>query len=321
MKRIISGLLFLVMLFSFSYAELAEISNTKKYLIENVGNPVSSSTGGEWAVLGISRDEKNDLYFNTYYKNLEKKIKENKGILSERKYTEYARVVIALSAINKNPLDVAGYNLVSKLEEYDKVTKQGINGAIFALIALDCKTYETKDLECRNKYVNYILSKQLIDGGFSLDGKNSDIDVTAMAIQALSNYINDEKVKEAVNNGLKYLSSNQETYGGYASCETTAQVIVALCETNISLTSEEFVKDENTLIDGLKEYYLNDGSFKHSIADKQGNLMSTEQALYAMVAYDRQINGQTSLYDMSDIKAESNMLIQFLEKLNWLVWF
>lgn len=307
MKKLFNFLIFFMLLCTFSYAQ---VDSTKEYLLKNITNPTTSSTGGEWAVLGIARYEKNNDFFSTYYKNLEKKLKDSNGVLNERKYTEYSRAIIALSSINKTPFDVAGYNLITKLTDYDKVTKQGINGAIFALIALDCKSYEIES-ECREKYIDFILSKQLPNGGFTLDGINSNVDITAMAIQALSNYVSDEKVNETVNNALFFLSNQQE----YESAESIAQIIVALCEMNIDLNSVEFVKNGENLIDILNDYRLEDGSFKHILSDKTGNLMATEQAFYALVAYDRYLAGKTSLYDMSDVKDEGSVFLNILKNL------
>ncbi len=59
-----------------------------------------------------------------------------------KKYTEYSRVIIALTSIGKDPKNVGGYNLLLPLGDFEKTTWQGINGAIWALIALDCGQYD-----------------------------------------------------------------------------------------------------------------------------------------------------------------------------------
>ena len=44
--------------------------------------------------------------------------------------------MLALTAIGKDPASVAGFNLLKPLADFEQVTKQGINGTIFALLAL-----------------------------------------------------------------------------------------------------------------------------------------------------------------------------------------
>lgn len=50
--------------------------------------------------------------------------------------------MLALTAIGKDPASVAGFNLLKPLADFEQVTKQGINGTIFALLALDSGNYE-----------------------------------------------------------------------------------------------------------------------------------------------------------------------------------
>ena len=55
---------------------------------------------------------------------------------SFRKYTEYARLTLALTAIGRDPTNVGGYDLLETLCDYDKMISVGINGASWALLAL-----------------------------------------------------------------------------------------------------------------------------------------------------------------------------------------
>jgi hypothetical protein len=56
---------------------------------------------------------------------------------------------------------------------------QGINGAAYALLALDAKPYLTANAAIRDQYVAYLLNAQLNNGGWALDGTNPDADTTA----------------------------------------------------------------------------------------------------------------------------------------------
>lgn len=320
MKKIFSVFLCLVMLFSLSIQALSDnsdlyesiLNDTSDYIYETVSNPQINSIGGEWAVIGLLRNEADipKEYYKKYYDTVEKHLKECNGILSDRKYTEYSRVILALTAMGKNPGDVAGYNLLTPLGDYEKTTFQGINGSIWAIIALDSGNYEIpKNTNAsiqatRDMYIKNILDNQNSDGGWSLSGDISDIDVTAMALQALSKYQNNEIVKTSIEKALLFIIENQNQNGEFSgiykeSSESYAQVIIALCELGIPLDDYRFVKNQNTMLDNMLAYYENKKGFKHT---KDGNInqMATEQCFLSLVALRRFNEGKNSLYNMSD---------------------
>ena len=201
----------------------------------------------------------------------------------------------------------------------DYVNRQGINGAIWALIALDSHDYEIPDVSVqgtratRENLIASILGAQLADGGWNLSDPDADSDMTAMAIQALAPYYStDSSVKTAVDNALQCLSDIQNSNGGYSSwgsinSESCAQVVVALTSLGIDPAEDSrFIKNGNSVLDALLGYYVNGGGFKHTDGESGVNAMATEQGFYALVSYSRMIEGKSSLYDMSDIDIEKN---------------
>ena len=65
-----------------------------------------------------------------------------------------------------------------------------------------------------------------------------------------------------------------------------------------------FVKNDLTVLDALASFYVTGGGFRHTAGgDLDG--MATEQGYYALVSYYRFLNGQTSLYDMSDVTIQT----------------
>lgn len=291
------------------------------YLKSHITNPVVHTVGGEWSVLAMARygnlpEETKRNYMANLYRTLE----ENNGVLDKRKYTEYSRVILALGAIGVNPADVNGYNLLYPLADFNQVNWQGINGTIYALIALDSNNYEIPKLTetdlqkglvqtTREKLIAHILQNQLEDGGWTLSGTESDADMTAMAIQALAPYYNsDSEVKTAVDRALLTLSRKQDTNGGFGSLgtenlESAAQTVIALSVLDVNLLSDEmFIKNGNSVLNYLLTYQLEEGSFKHTQNDHAGDAMSTDQGAMALVAYDRAVNGKTALFDMTDVE-------------------
>ncbi|WP_054741184.1 prenyltransferase/squalene oxidase repeat-containing protein [Cellulosilyticum ruminicola] len=304
----------------------SKIGETAAYMCKVVKEPTVGSIGGEWAVLGLARSgyKVPKDYYQNYYKQVESYVKACKGNLHARKYTEYSRVIVALTALGKNPKNVGGYNLLTALGDYEKTIWQGLNGPIWALIALDSGDYEmpqnkqAKVQATRQMYVDKILKSQLSDGGFSLTGEGSaEVDITAMALTALAKYQDQKEVKLATQKALNCLSKLQNNEGGYTSygvknSESVVQVIVALTELNISLIDKRFVKNGKTLVDNLMTFYMPKGGFKHGVSDKQVNQMATEQGFYGLVAISRFNQKQNSLYRMKEANQKVAMLLSKL---------
>lgn len=281
------------------------------YQLNTITEPTYGSIGGEWTVFGLARyGTISDEFKAIYVSNLKKKADECKGVLSARKYTDYCRVIIALSAINENPENFYGYNFIKPLGKLENVIYQGLNGAVYTLLALDSKNYNIPKADSghqttREKIIDLLLDKELDGGGWNYGGTAIDVDMTAMIIQALSPYCDsNEDVKEAVSNGMAALSKLQNSDGtfstaGVSNCESTAQVLAAMATFGTSIEDKKFIKNGNTVIDGLMVFYNNDGSFNH-VKNGSANAMATDQAMYALTAYYRKICGKNSLYNMSD---------------------
>ena len=314
-KRLSALLLLLAMLVSLAACGKEEppIEKTARYLQAQILEPTCAAVGGDWLVFGLARSglKVPQKYFDAYYKNVEDYIVSVNGVLSRKKNTEYSRVILAMSAIGKNPANVAGFNLLLPLGDFDETVRQGVNGAIFALLALDSGNYEIPEnpdaavQATREGYVEEILSRQNEDGGWSLAGGTSDVDLTAMALQALAKYRSDAAVSGAVERGLAWLEWEQEPNGAYLSwdeenSESVSQVIVALTELGVSLDDERFVKNGQTLPQVLERFACEDGSYRHTL-NGGGDEMATEQALYALAAIHRAETGETTLYDMTDV--------------------
>lgn len=321
-KRAVSLLLAFAMLLSLCTGAFAAergaeeaLDRTAAHVYNAVPSPQVASIGGEWAVIGLARSgyDVPQSYWDGYYAAVEKYVADCKGVLHEKKYTEYSRVALALTAIGADPADVAGYNLLTPLGDFDKTVWQGINGPIWALIALDSGDYEMPVNETaatqatRQMYVEEILSKQMPDGGWSLSAQGgADADVTAMALQALAPYQNQSKVKTAVERGLACLSDLQGSDGGYSSgsaanAESVAQVVIALCALSVDLNDTRFVKNGYTTLDNLLSYQQENGGFRHTGSGGGNTQMAGEQALCALAAVNRAAAEKSALYEMDDV--------------------
>lgn len=282
MKKILSIFLIIALLTINTFA--SDTSYYKKELEEvclhtnNTTSDISpGSVGGEWLVVGLSQanpDIKSE-YFNKYITNLTNILEEKSGILSNTKNTEYSRAVIALTSIGKNATDISGYNLVTPLLNYEKTVKQGVNGAIWALIALNCGNYYPEEKELRKKYIDKILSVQGENGGFSLSKSlQPDPDVTAMAIQALSFYKEDEAIAPKIQGAEEFLKKIKN----FPSSESVSQTLTAL--TSLGKNSLDY--EVGRLLEALYEFKCDSGGYCHILSENKENKMATEQVLCAL---------------------------------------
>ena len=266
-----------------------------------------SSTASDWTVvflgrLGIGEDYSAFLNrANTYVK--EKYDANPSTGLSTNTPTEWHRLTMAVLAAGGDPTDVGGHDLIAD-GTYNCLAgapwNQGMNGAAWALLALDSKGYKVpeKVKYTREDLISYIIDRQLSDGGWSLDDKNPslDLDITSMVIYALAPHAAENtKVREAVNHGLDVLrksisADGDYNYGGTYSCESVAQAIIAFTSMGIDPTTVKNETSGKSLLDGLMKYYsAGTGGFLHAYYDdeKQNrpNSMATDQAMEAIAAY------------------------------------
>ena len=293
---------------------------TGDYLVKT-GTPKAGSIGGEWKALGLARSGRDVPSVDDYYASVVEYVKKYADAQEhlDGKPTESARIILALTAIGKDVTSVGGHDLLKGLNSMDYIKSQSVNGPVWTLLALDSYDYATSGDVTRDKLVEAILATQLPDGSWPVmkSKKIADIDMTAMAIQALAPYYSkNEAVKAAVDKALTFLSGAQAQDGGFAenvggtkSSESAAQVLVALCAMKIDpMADSRFIKNNHTVLDALCVYYVTGGGFKHE-ATGDLNGMATEQGYYALAAYYRMKANQSFLYDMGDVKvicAEGN---------------
>lgn len=296
-------------------------AGAKAYIQSAVSAPVVSYLFGEWAVLGQARAKVplSEAYIAAYYEKVVAYVQKNMGadgVLVDPEsrnptVTDNERIVLALTAIGKDPANVGGENLLKALQNKDimqvtDTSNTDINGLVMGLLALNSRNY-TSDTSW---LVQAVLAQQNEDGSWraSADTKPvGDVDMTAMALQALAPYHKDggnETVNTAVEKALNWLSGKYRS--GYDSSESCAQVVIALSALNLDAnTDARFTKTMEgktlSVLGNLLQYrVVENGGFKHQFADKAVNEMATEQALCAMAAYARFTEKANALYDMTD---------------------
>lgn len=285
------------------------IEKVTDYLLSK---PISS----EWVAIGLAKAGATvpESYEEIFEQNVQQQIVAN---LERLKITDAERLTIAAAAIGRDPKNVNGIDLLDKIynsidiRNVDTMTRQGTNGLIFALIALDTKNYEVpKDARWnREKIVEALLSYQREDGAWSLSTSNTgtaSYDMTAMALIGLAPYNKQPAVKKAIEKAVTFLSESQgptggfnETFVGGISSEATSQVIIGLTANNIDPQGEQFTKKGINLIDHLLSFQTENGGFKHTMTGSTDS-MATEQAIQGLLAFDLFTKGEGRLYDFSE---------------------
>lgn len=245
--------------------------------------------GNEWIVYPLAKAGV-DIP-ESYVNSIKKSFAENE--VDDLRVTDLEKVIITLSTMGLDVSNFEGINLLSELENHPGLTGTTMS-VIYGLLAFNSSEKEVNK-EVEDLLIKYMLDNQVDDGGWGYSKQESDIDVTAMALQGLSGYQGNADVKKAITKAVGYLSESQDNNGGYFaefndgySSESVSQVITGLVSVGIDPRSEEFTKDLN-LLEFILQFKSDDGLYKHLIEDEASNDIATQQALLAFAFYNSYI--------------------------------
>ena len=280
------------------------INASARYILETVTAPTMGSTYGEWSVMDLLRgmytgyDYINYIqpgYFSNYIEGIGSYVQSKNGLLDRSKSTEWSRLTLALTALGYPITNVAGYDFVEHLSKSHSFSyRQGINGPIWEIIALDTGGYQlypdasNSDVNTVGKMIDYILAQEIkqSNGGWALSGSIPDPDITGMALQALAPYYLDssryqqtgattsyQDFAQAVERAIVVLSEIQLPNGGYGSwgtsnSESIVQVIVALTAMNMDpLSTSITLPHINQTVSFITQGDFQDGVWTNNMID------------------------------------------------------
>ncbi|CAG9614336.1 hypothetical protein BACCIP111899_03563 [Bacillus rhizoplanae] len=282
-------------------------------IVKTAQKMMKDGIDSDWVVIGLTQSgqEVSKEIKSNYLQSLEERIKEKENRFSS---TELARTILAVSAVEGDPTNIASNNLISKLYNFEKI--DSITGYTFSLLALDTKKYDVPaDAKWnRDTLVNAILKSQHTDGGWAYMGKleePSDADVTGMVFSALAPYQDQAEVKQALDKAKQYLASIQTDKGGFTSggvenANSVAEVVLGLAAAGIDPTSTTYTKNNYNAVQNLLSYQLENGGFKWLPNDTEEDSMATEQAMLALVQYKNYLNGKGSIFDWTNASTPTN---------------
>lgn len=261
------------------------VENAQEFIDKTLAEGAGASS--EWYVLALSRYGNND--FSKYAAALDAYISEGHtlGAATNQK--------LAIAQI------AAGYATTFTDTVVDKTLDGGgVMSMIFGLHLLNIGAPSEK--YTATSVARELLKIRKADGGWALSGDHSDVDVTAMALTAISPHKDIDGADDAIDDALSFLSSRQLDDGGYKSMmsdenpESAAQVLLALSSLGIYYGEDaRFIKNKNTILDAMMRFAVGDGSFSHSVGGAY-NSSATVQVMYSLVGVLRMKNGMSPLF-------------------------
>lgn len=297
-------------------AKAMQKQSETKYLLEDEERFPGGDSSGDWTALVLKLSGRKDAY-ETYLNRLTEYVGrayQEKGYLHQIKATEYHRIALTMCALGGDPtqIEYGGMDIDLVADGSYRFPGgspglQGANGIIYALLTLDAVGYEIPDGEpiTREELVKELLSFQKPDGGFCLDnGLESDVDITAMALQALAPYREEPEAEYAVETALIWLKTQMTENGAFVSygmenTESCAQVILALCALKTDPAESSLVtKGGKTVLDGMEFFRLDSGLYSH-VKGEEADWMATYQALLALEAVEKLRGEQRWILDFT----------------------
>lgn len=212
--------------------------------------------------------------------------------------SQMAKDIFVLSALGENPQEFCNYDLVNEMLGKGDY----IGSCNYEVWILSAATKGNYTIDEGNKVIletiyEDILACQNENGGFAYypGGSWIDVDITGMALYALSSYNNDDKTLEAINKAKDYINSSKDAEGKFSNSNTTAMAILGLSSVG---------EDVSSLVEDILTYQMEDGQFKWMHEEAEGNYLATEQDFYALVQSEAAKNG-ADLFDFrNDWKME-----------------
>lgn len=247
----------------------------------------TAGDGNEWYVFALAASGM-ALDYSAYARALNETVTQ-KTVSSASSRQKYAMILLS-----------CGYSSdFVETTRNDSLGKLGVMSYIFGL-HLATNGFAPDDITA-DEIVDTLLTLRRADGGFSVVGDTSDVDVTAMALQALAPYSDRSDVSTTIDACLTLLSEKQTENGGFYAYgvenpESAAQIIVTLCTLGIDpLEDERFIKNGNTALDAILRFRLENSGFSHVMGENE-NANATMQVFLAMTALDHFHKGGNSLY-------------------------
>ena len=189
--------------------------------------------------------------------------------------------VRALTVLGMNPADVDGLDYLAPLTSLDGKEFRELSDSLMDIDAVDPSVWRARGVDVNvlvDEYAAAMIEYQMPNGKFDDHYKyvlekgddwqtskftnRDEVKLNANIVEALAAHQDKEYIAKAVENAIEYLSSVQFADGsfpgrdGQPDGEATLAVLDMMNAAGISLDDERFVKNGNTVADGLRTFYI-----------------------------------------------------------------
>lgn len=189
--------------------------------------------------------------------------------------TDYERHAMALMALNINPYNGTPINYIQEIVDGFDGNQIGdsslVNDDVFAIFPLMKAGYSSNDLIIQ-KIIEFILLKQKSNGSWE-----NSVDLTASAIQALALFSSNQDAKESSQRAREYLSSHQQSGGGFGSVFSTSWTLQAISA--LQESSSDWVENGKNPDDALYSAQQEDGGVGELEENENTRIWATSYAI------------------------------------------
>lgn len=176
--------------------------------------------------------------------------------------------VRAIKSLDMDPANANGLDFLAPLTDVSSKGTGMLADALKDLDSIDLFVWRSRGVNADSvvdKYAAKMLQNQMADGKFSYDADNpiwEEVQFTAENVAALAPHTDKEYIAKAIDKAVEYLSSVQLADGsfpgrdGQPDGEATLAVLDMMNAAGISLDDVRFVKNGNTVADGLRTFYI-----------------------------------------------------------------
>ena len=189
--------------------------------------------------------------------------------------------VRALTVLGMNPADVDGLDYLAPLTSLDGMEFRELSDGLMDIDAVDSSVWRARGVDVNvlvDEYAAAMIEYQMPNGKFDDHYKyvlekgddwqtskftnRDEVKLNANIVEALAAHQDKEYIAKAVESAIEYLSSVQLADGsfpggdGLPDGEATLAVLDMMNAAGISLDDDRFVKNGNTVADGLRTFYI-----------------------------------------------------------------
>ena len=279
------------------------IGSSEAYLLEKlteIHNDSGVGFGSDWAIITLLRGGKtvDSSILDEYTLALTKTVKDwDENV----KPTDIAKAALAFAVLDKDVTDIEGVNLINLICNNENLGS-ATNELAYSLLAIYASNAEIPQdaTWSKNDIIDKLLTFQTETGGFGLfDTETTDTDMTAICVQALAPYKDEQAVTTAIDKAVVFLKDTiSENWDYDDNPNTTSQVLLAVSALDIDVTDSNNgfgVNEQENIVTSLQMYRNTDGNgylFGDSV-----NTLATYQVMQAYDAYRKIHKDGVSYWD------------------------